>query len=576
MIAAYCIDSQKFDLNFHGHEVLKILRELLASDPYEDIIITTGTDTIKWLSNLVAISEKKLGSTGRRVTIASSMMNKDAPGGQDHIDEILNATNSLLKSSREEVPPGVYVTSAQEELVEKVIFYGLNAPDDRITKFSSSSIGAVYGTNPAFTVFKHSVESEVGVKYEVRPRFRSEEDKKGEAARNEALATKEREIEVFCDGAKMTLFPTLAQSEPSLIAKYYEDLKAGDLSICEIDQGWISGKKAKEYREMVKKLSLRGVKVLLCNRKYHYATEEEVSERDIQILEQVLTRVDGNKNVKIYNSLPTTSLYTKLAFRHWSGEMGGGASASAGGAAGSPSGDDSSMAMGGGGASGDARSYSPPILPGALVKRYIPDFKSPESIFRKTYRKLFDFCHNAILLEALACAVIPKDLLDIMHEITSEVHAERGDAETPFYIFLTSPYKEGDSKIKYDASAEDKDLEKLFIYRMGKETAREFMREWNTEEGKVVADFLLRTRSLSRPGELTPLLMMENVTRDIAKIAVQENFKNNKTVSCILESIFSQFREAMSVTTASASPTPSGAIAILVDGSVNGQVPHHS
>jgi hypothetical protein len=543
---AYCIDSQKFDLNFHGPEVLRILKELHDADPSEDVIITTGTDTIKWLSNLVAISEKMMGSK-RKVVIASSMMNKDAPDGKEHISGILQATNKFL--TNDSTGPGVYVASAQDRLAEKVIFYGLNAPDDRIAKFSSASLGAVCGTNPAFTakLIEPSQLIEPSHKsYKVSSESISEDKREEKLRRQEALLEKERMIISFCGEAKMTLFPTLAQSDPELIAKYYKDLKEGDLAICEIDQGWFKGgaKRVGGYLKMLEDLSSRGVKVLLCNRKYHDAKEEElVSEGQINALERFVARYDAGKNIKVYDSLPTTSLYTKLAFEGFLTEGGEGVSAGGGGA---------SAGAGGGSGSSEAapRDLSPDVsvaVPGAIGVRYIPNFK----IFEKTYERFFDFSLNAILIEALACAVIPRELLSVMQKVRSDL----SDKTPPCYVFLTPPYKEEDSTIKYDASAQDKDLIKLDICRMGDETAREFMRDWHTREAERVITIMTNIGNLMENKKLDEALILQ-FRNEIAGLLEQDAYSKNKAVSSILFTINSHFENTLSVVSGGATATP--------------------
>lgn len=88
----YKIDSQLFNFDEHGGQILQLLESI---PPTEDIVITTGTDTINWLSALVRNHEQSLGFP-RKVVILSSMHAPIDEKSQLHVGNIMRSGLELL------------------------------------------------------------------------------------------------------------------------------------------------------------------------------------------------------------------------------------------------------------------------------------------------------------------------------------------------------------------------------------------------------------------------------------------------------------------------------------------------
>ena len=462
-VRVYNIDSQKLNIGYHS----RLLLGKLSEYPDEDLIITTGTDTVKWLTNLVSLMERESGNK-RKIVILSSMMNQSEDGGLDHIKGILSAGKAMLEDAK--VPSGVYVGSSQNPESSLVSFYDATGLSCRLTKLSLGGLGSLVGSHPHFNVCGEEV---VLLPILAESGEMSEEDAKAEMELIEKSAAKPRKS-----------FPTLPLSDPSAIKKYYSNAVPGDAVVCEIGSGWIDGPNAAKYQNLVKELSDRGVTVSLCNRmRYDKEKGQFVSDVRREDLERLKTSlaIDSDK-VQIISSISTAKLYTKLAFDRVTKAK---HSVSA------------SFAGGGGAASAEAVAspFRPELYPmgykadsegeDRLGLRYIPDF----AMFDATYTRLYEMSHISsqealyvgaapsssmpqIAMEALVGGVIPNELISRMQTI----QAGHSGISAPSITLCPTYGEVGSADLCYAASATDRELEDVGCVRRGDLSSRDFFR----------------------------------------------------------------------------------------------------
>lgn len=302
---AYVIDSQIFDIKEHGSKIIALLEETAGDGG--DVVITTGTDTIKWLSALIRNYEKdKNPKTHRRVILLSSMLAPIDKEGKDHVNKLVRAGFDLVETSKEFIPDGVYVAAAVDISANKINFLNVDNSDSRFDKVPELDTSRLVGSDVIVATLAPGK-----ISWEVEPI--SVERKLAIVGASE----EEERLKIFIKGCCFRRLPTLHQSDDKAVLKYFQKLGNEDVVAMEIGKTWLdkNGKITAEKMALIETLKQRGIKIVLNNRAVY---KEEVGSFESYLnpneFESVKQQLKGREqSVCVIGAISTNAAYMRLA-----------------------------------------------------------------------------------------------------------------------------------------------------------------------------------------------------------------------------------------------------------------------
>jgi hypothetical protein len=113
----------------------------------------------------------------------------------------------------------------------------------------------------------------------------------------------------------MRRLPVLSKTPAKISAKYLDGVSFGDVVALEVGESWFFDQEIKkEYFELVKDLSEKGVKIILNNRSIFNGEffEKELSAEKFSQITSLFTSLFKGENILPINNIPTDSIYAKL------------------------------------------------------------------------------------------------------------------------------------------------------------------------------------------------------------------------------------------------------------------------
>ena len=302
---AYVIDSQIFDIKEHGSKIIALLEETAGGGG--DVVITTGTDTIKWLSALIRNYEKdKNPKTHRRIILLSSMLAPIDEEGRDHVNNLVRAGFNLVETSKELIPDGVYVAAAVDISANKINFLNVDNSDSRFDKVPELDTSRLVGSDVIVATLAPGK-----ISWEVEPI--SVERKLAIVGASE----EEERLKIFIKGCCFRRLPTLHQSDDKAVLKYFQKLGNEDVVAMEIGKTWLDhkGKIKAEKMALIKTLKERDIKIVLNNRAVY---KEEAGSFESYLnpdeFESVKQQLKGREQfVCVIGAISTNAAYMRLA-----------------------------------------------------------------------------------------------------------------------------------------------------------------------------------------------------------------------------------------------------------------------
>ena len=289
-VAPYNIDSQAFDISVHVKKVEEALR-----DNEGDLIVTSGTDTVKWLAAVIKNYEERRirdGGKLRAVNIITSMYAPVDDMGKGHVA-------NLIRAAVERKEPGVYLGCAMDEEAKKVVFYDA---DYRVTKIKSEGFGAVVGGRIAYEM-----------------QFDDGNELTTTGFKNKLLLPHDKSIvDSFIEGCVMSKLPTLGYNSSEAIRRYLSSSKRGEIVAIEVDKNWFEddGRIKEDYKNVVTDLVQKGVKVLL-NPRCPYRDGQFKSVLSDEQIERVngefVDLAEEGEAMVLCSKINATAVYAKIA-----------------------------------------------------------------------------------------------------------------------------------------------------------------------------------------------------------------------------------------------------------------------
>ena len=374
----YKIDSQLFDLDVQGPEILVSLSNVPLD---EDVIITTGTDTINWLAALIKNHEER-NPSHRKVVLLSSMYAPVLDDAKKHVGNIIKAGIDLIESDEIE-KSGVFVASAQGLESDEIKFFEVGSRDVKIAKFPQGSSARIEGNS--------WLEKAQGSDFDMT-KFK-DSDANLEDDQLKSIKLERDDFQQFISGKNMRLLPVLSGTDPKITEKYCSGLNDQDILALEVGKTWFGedDKIKREHQSLIDNLSNKGVSLVLTSPSNFDEISKSFTPNVAEDqLAQVKEKLGVKNNVFVVENIALENAYVDLAKCGRSKEK-----------------------------------ESSPICGDDLAKdhaiglRYVPSL----GVFKSGLGNIREQLPQNIVLEGLVGGVVPTSLLESLNEGENKIHS---------------------------------------------------------------------------------------------------------------------------------------------------------
>jgi len=299
----YVIDSLVFNVAEHGEQIIRYLDETAGDG--NPLVITTGTDTIKWLSALIGNHERDRGLQDRRkIVLLSSMHAPVDEMGKAHVNNVVRMGFELAATRGDLLRHGVYVASADNDEATEVKFFNLSDPDSRLGKIPLNESAVIKGNNG---VTLKMIEGKIVL-------VSDEKESRADAIKMAAL--EEEAFKHFINGCIFRRLPVLAGSEDRAVQKYFHGLGKGDVVALEVAQSWFGddGEITEQKKSFMTDLIASGIKIILNNRSFYNSKSDkfEANLSDEQFAKLKISFAESPQVCPI-GHISTNAAYMRLA-----------------------------------------------------------------------------------------------------------------------------------------------------------------------------------------------------------------------------------------------------------------------